>query len=220
MSESREDSEAGTPLDPDGLDPGTSVLVAGPALSDKRRLMFDLVGGAPDRSALLVTTKKRTEQLRSSFLDSRADPDAWTVSMVDCVSRTGGFGSVSDTADVKYLSSARDLTGIGIAVSGFMRECYHDDGRTGTRVGLHALSTLLMYTELRRVYQFMHVLTSRIGHSGFEGVFTLDTTNRDGDDVAMLSQVVDSVVEVRDTDSGPELRVRGDSFGPRAWTPF
>jgi hypothetical protein len=79
---------------------------------------------------------------------------------------------------------------------------------------------MLMYADLRRVYQFVHVLTGRIDSSGFAGAFTLDTTTRNSESLDVLMQVFDALVEVRDEGNGPELKVRGGEFGPRQWTEF
>jgi hypothetical protein len=207
----------GTPLDPTALSTGESVLIAGPAMTGKRRLLFDLVGSSPDESALLISTKREADGFRSNFLDGR-DGDDWAVRSVDCVSRHRGIDRVRDSATVKHASSAGDLTGVGIAVSGFMREFYHEDREA--RLGLHSLSTMLMYADLRRVYQFVHVMTGRIDSSGFAGAFTLDTTARNTESLDVLTQLFDALVEVRDDGDEPELRVRGGDFGPRNWTAF
>jgi len=206
-----------TPLDPEELPTGESVLIAGPAMTGKRRLLFDLVGASPDEAAILISTKRDAERFRESFLQGR-DARDWAVRSIDCVSRSRSMRQVRDTAEIKHVSSAGDLTGVGIAASGFMREFYHAD--RAARVGLHSLSTLLMYADLRRVYQFVHVLTGRIDSSGFAGAFTLDTTTRNSESLDVLTQVFDALVEVRDGDDGPELRVRGGDFGPRTWTGF
>ncbi|AQL42665.1 hypothetical protein BV210_08045 [Halorientalis sp. IM1011] len=206
-----------TPLDPGGLPTGESVLIAGPAMTGKRRLLFDLVGASRDRAAILISTKSDAERFREGFLSERKSDD-WAVRSIDCVARSRSMRQVRDTAEIKHVSSAGDLTGVGIAASGFMREFYHAD--RAARIGLHSLSTMLMYADLRRVYQFVHVLTGRIDSSGFAGAFTLDTTTRNSESLDVLTQVFDALVEVRDEENGPELRVRGGDFGPRAWTEF
>ena len=207
-----------TPLDAAALAPGTNVLVAGPAMTGKRRLLFDLVGASPDRAGVLITTKRDADRFRREFDAARTDAEEWDLRTVDCVSKRRGVRSVQDTDRTHYVTSAGDLTGIGISTSGFLREFYHAD--RAARVGLHSLSTLLMFADLRQVYQFAHVITGRIESSGFCGAFALDTTSPQSESLNVLTQVFDALVEVRDGDDGPELRVRGDDFGPRRWTPF
>jgi hypothetical protein len=218
VSKQAADEEGGTPLSPDRLEPGTSVLLAGPAMTGKRRLMFDLVGGTPDETAILVSTKRDADRFRRAFTETLADPDDWDVRVIDCVTRGRGMRQVRDSAATRYVSNAGDLTGIGIASSGFMREFYHAD--VEARFGLHSLSTLLMYADLQRVFQFSHVMTGRMASSGISGVFSLDTTSRDNESLDVLKGLFDALVEVRDTEAGPEVRVRGGDFGPRQWTTF
>lgn len=206
-----------SPIDPDELSAGSNVLVAGPAMTGKRRLMLDLLGGAPDRSVVGVTTKKSAGQLKGEFGEGR-DLTDWRLGMVDCVTRQRAVGRVSDTETVRYVASPADLTGIGIATNGWMQDLYHDDDRRRARLGVHSLSTLLMYAGLRRVYQFVHVVAGRVESSGFTGVFTIDTVSADTEALSRLTQLFDAMVEVRDDPR--ELRVRGEGFGPRAWTRF
>jgi len=212
------DDEGGTPLRPDRLDPGTSVLLAGPAMTGKRRLMFDLVSGSRDDTAILVGTKHDADGFRQAFTDTLPDPAGWDVRVIDCVTRGRGMRRAQDSETTKYVSNAGDLTGIGIATSGFMREFYHAD--VEARFGLHSLSTLLMYADLQRVFQFSHVMTGRMATSGISGVFSLDTTSRTSESLDVLKGLFDTLVEVRDTEEGPEVRVRGGDFGPRQWTEF
>jgi hypothetical protein len=80
-----------------------------------------------------------------------------------------------------------------------------------------------MYTEFRRLFQFLHVVTGRIESSEFVGVFAVDDSAIGERETNILLQLFDTVVETRDGDAGTELRVRGadaGSLGPRSWSPF
>ena len=209
MAAAHDDS---SPLSPERLDPGSNVLIAGPALTGKRGLMLDLVAGSPDRTAILVTTKQSAARIQAD-LGERCD-----VRIVDCVTRQRAVGPVRETETVRYLGSPADLTGVGIATSGFMQELYHAPGRPAARLGLHSLSTLLMYADLRRVYQFLHVIAGRVASSDFSGAYTLDTLGRDEETIDRLKSLFDAMVEVREDPR--QLRVRGGDFGPSGWTAF
>jgi hypothetical protein len=203
---------------PDGaIDPGSSVLIAGPAMTGKRELMFRLLGAAGDGLAAFVTTKLDADHFRTKLADHWTVPD-WDVRVVDCVSRQHALRPLTDTESVKYVATASDLTGIGIGLSGFMQDAYHRPDVDRAAVGLHSLSTLLMYADLRRVYQFLHVVTGRIATSDFVGAFTLDSARSDGESLVRLKELFDGLVEVRDGEEGPEIRTRGDVDGPRRWT--
>jgi KaiC/GvpD/RAD55 family RecA-like ATPase len=115
-----------------------------------------------------------------------------------------------------YVSDPGDLTGIGIGVTTFLRQFYREG--TSARLGVHSVSTMLMYADLRRVFRLLHVLTARIDAADSIGVFALDDSV-DSHEQSVLRQPFDGVVELRETDEGRELRCRGVDAGPRSWTP-
>lgn len=211
-------NDAETPLDPGDIEPGTSVLVAGPAMTGKRDLMLDIVQGSRDSTACLVTTKKSAARIRQWFEVAVPDAEDWDLTILDCVGATSSFAASAET-DVVTISSPRDMTGIGIKLTGFLQR-QHTAGTADARIGFHSLSTLLMYTDLGTVYRFGHVINSRINTAGAIGAFTLDTTSRNAEAVETLSGVFDALVEVETDETGRKLRVKGDSFGPSSWTYF
>lgn len=198
--------------------PGTSILVAGPVMTGKRRFGVDVLSGSSSRTACIVTTKKSANRVNDSFRAAVEDGDEWDLSIVDC---NGSINRARKTADytLEQVSSPSDLTGIGIKLSGILQQ-WHHRGVEDPRVQLHSLSTLLMYTDLKRVYRFVHVVLSRLQRVGAVNVFTLDTSKRDRHQFNKFAQLFDAVIEVRETDDGREFRVRGESFGPKSWTRY
>lgn len=196
---------------------GTSLLVTGPVMTGKRRIMNSLLasGDPTERGTAIVTTRKPGNTIEREFRSLADVPDE-KFSVVDCVSRSGGFGFTETTPSRRYISDPGDLTGIGIAMTEFMRRFY--DHGCDARIGLHTLSTMLMYVDLKRVFQFLHVVTGRIATSGFSGVFVLDDDIVSEREETIMLQPFDAVVEVREEER-TELRVRGADFGPSRWTP-
>jgi hypothetical protein len=172
------------PLRADAVEAGTNVLVVGPPMTGKRRLLFDLVGGSASRTGAFVTTKKPAPKIARWFQGSRPDDEEWRLSFVDCTGSRDRFGdsSVVGLTDLRAVSSPADLTGVGIELTGILRKWHHDDAVTDPRVGLHSLSTHLMYADVQRVYQFLHVVTTRIATVDGVGVFTMDVSGRGGAD--------------------------------------
>ncbi len=197
--------------------PGTSLLVAGAPMTRKRRLMLRLLAGADDDAArALVTTRLNADGIESEYrtVDPSVPPERLAV--VDCVTEQRGSGFDPDrvhTDTRRYANDPGDLTGIGIGVSEFMRQ--FDEAGVDVVLGVHTLSTMLMYADLTRVYRFVHVLTSRATVAGARGVYVLDEA---ADDPGVIAQPFDGLVAVRDGDEGPEVRVRGVDPGPRRWT--
>lgn len=206
------------PLDFAAIEPGQTVLVAGPALTSKRRLVLEVLAERAEGGAAVVTTRKNAATIRREFGDL-TDVGAWTFRIVDCVSRASAGGRADDDAGVQYASSAGDLTGIGMKLSGVMQEFYHDPDADPGGIGLHSLSAMLMYADVWRVYQLVHVITARIESSGFAGAFAFDTVPGDTEALDRLKGLFDALIEVREA---PEraLRVRGAEIGPAEWTAF
>lgn len=205
------------PLSVDDIEPGTNVLVAGPAMTGKRRLAFDVVGGSASKTACLLSTKAHADRIRSWFATTVPDVDAWRPSIVDCTGGSQQFGHRSN--EIRTVASPGDLTGVGIELSGVFQDWYHDDV-VDPRLALHSLSTMLMYADLKRVFQFCYVVRTRLQQVGAVSAFTLDTATRQSETYGRLTQVFDTVVEVDDREDGPAFRVRGGDFGPSTWTAF
>jgi len=196
---------------------GTSILLSGPPLTRKRELMIRLLGDdAADEGSIMVTTKMGAGKLLELFREWHGDRSNDRLHVVDCVTKERGLGRVRETPTTSYLSSPRDMTGLSIALSGQLQR-YH---RTGTpmRFGIHSLSTFLMYHNLQRVYRMVHVLSGQIESADAVGVFVVDSpTARELD---MLSQLVDGVVETRETETGCELRLRGLGGRAAGWQTY
>jgi hypothetical protein len=206
------------PIDAAAIDPGETLLIAGPAMTAKRRLVLDVLAGRGDRAAAVVTTRKSASTIEREFGET-VDPAAWRFRVIDCVSRQHSRGRVADTEEVRYVSSAGDLTGAGIKLSGVLQEFYHDPDVEVAGIGLHTLSAMLMYADVRRVYQFVHVITGRIDSSGFVGAFALDTVPGDTEAMDRLAGLFDGMIEVRD-EPDRSLRGRGTDAAPDEWTAF
>jgi hypothetical protein len=205
----------------DEIESGTNVLVAGPVMTGKREILLSLVGAGEvtERGNVLVTTRQDAETLAGRFRRLAGPVPDERLPIIDCVSRANGFGRARESPYRRYVTDPGDLTGIGIGLTEYLRKFY--DEETSARVGLHSLSTILMYADLRRVFQFVHVLTGRIASSEFVGVFAIDSTVPDSRDLEILKQPFDALVELRETETGDrQLRVRGADFGPRGWTDY
>lgn len=199
------------------INSGNCILVAGPAMTGKRKLMYRLLADSSDGSAAYISTKHDADRMNKE-LSATSQVDDYTLHFIDCVSRQQSITIPEKSETCHYISSAGDLTGIGIALSGFMQDAYHDPAIDHAAIGLHTLSTMLMYADLQRVFQFVHVITGRIASSDFVGVFTLDTLNRTDESITRLKGLFDGLIEIQEDDQNPKYRTRGSIPGPRQWT--
>ncbi|WP_115865096.1 DUF7504 family protein [Halorussus litoreus] len=209
----------GDDLPIDGVDPGTNLLVAGPAMSGARRLAIRLVtdGNDRDEGMVFVTTNKSGERLLSQCDELCGGVNGSQYGVVDCVSRQQGRDQSDD--HVALVSSPSDLTGIGIEFSGLYRDV-HANGCERVRAGLYSLSTLLMYAEFRTISRFVHTIGGRIDAADGLGVFLIDPTTQDERVISTIAQFCDARVDVRDDDGARELRVRGLDSQSREWNAF
>jgi len=87
-------------------------------------------------------------------------------------------------------------------------------------MGLHSLSQLLMYADVKTVFRFLHILTGRISSADALGVCTLDSEAHDGQTVHTVRQLFDGMIETRTGRDSREFRVRGLDGVDDGWTPF
>ncbi|MFA9425012.1 RAD55 family ATPase [Natronorubrum sp. A-ect3] len=192
------------------IEPGTNLLIAGPPLTGKRQIAFDILASGADRGdgSIIVTTKDSADKVLKSFADSISpgtDPD---LGVVDCVTKQRGIGSVDDDPRVKYASSPVDMTGIGINLSEFLQDFYEERGVTENRVLLYSVSTLLMYSDLQTVFRFLHVFTGRIQSADAMGVYIIDSTSHDAQTMNTLKQLFDASIELEKASDGDEPQIR------------
>ena len=201
--------ELGPEFDDSALDPGTNLLVSGPALSGKRRLAFEALahGGNNGEGCVIVTTRDSSDRVLTDFTSLLTSPENTHLGIVDCVTKHQGR-SADDTDQVKHTSSPMDMTGIGIKFSEFVEEFYTNRGVKRNRVAMDSLSTLLMYSDLQTVFRFMHVLTSRIEDADAIGIHVLESTAHDAETMNTLKQLFDGIVTV-DEDQTVSMQLPG-----------
>ena len=209
------------PIEP--ISPGSTVIVAGPAFSNAEELVEGMVAGgtAHGEGALFIATNETCRKLVSSLGRTATDLDRSRLGVIDCSGQDIGNGSTDVT--VKYVSTQSDLTGIGMKFSALYESLYGSASGGRVRTGLISLSSLSMYVDLRKLFQFAQTLSGRIDSAGGLGAFTIDPTTHDTKTVNTLSQVADGRIEVREPEvdgADGELRIRGLSGQPSGWQPF
>lgn len=188
--------ELGPPFSETVVEPGTNLLVSGPPLTGKRRLLMETlaVGARNGDGTIVVSTRDSDTRVREGF-ETLLDEDAVAgIGVVDAV--TEHIGRSTDTEMTKYTSSPRDLSAIGIKFSEFIQSFYTDQQREHNRVGIDSLTTLLLYSNLQTVFQFTHVFTSRVENVDGLGVYTIESTAHDGETMNTLGQLFDGRIDV------------------------
>lgn len=205
--------------EPTVLDPGTSLLVSGPAMTGKTALALDMLADGLEgrEGAIAVSTSDTTSTLLEQ-LDSRAgavDPEA--IGAIDCRSSSGRNEALLDSGSYTYsVPEPSDFTGIGIGITNCLSRFEELDVEQ-SRLALDSLSMMITYADRQTVFKFCHVLASRLENAGYIGIFTIDRDVHDKQTMEVIKQAFDGVLELREVDGGREVRLRGLNPQPSEW---
>lgn len=202
------------------LDRGTSLLVAGPAMSGKQDLALDiLAAGLDGDDGLLIVTTNEAAAACIEKLERRVNSfDRNRVGVVDC-SGSSQQQALRDIA-TKRVSTPSDLTGISIGTTKLMQS-FTSQNISNVRHGLVSISTLLQYLELDTVFKFLHLYTIRIADTGGLGVFTIDNASHDQQTISTVTNEFDTTVELRQAEGGGrEMRILGLADASSEWREF
>lgn len=196
------------------VEPGTNILVTGPALGGIRDLVVQLLTCRESEGLVLLTTDSQGPEAIRDY-QSCAEYDPARMAVVDAT-REGGE---DDQRNIYSVNDPGDLTGLGIVFSSLYEQLY-DAGFERVRTGLYTLSTLVMYTdEIQPLFRFLHTLTGRIQQADGLGVSAIDPAAQDEKTLGSITQAFDAEVQLRRRDDRHELRVRGLPDQPDGWRP-
>ena len=169
------------------LDGATNVLLKVPPLDEGRDICTSLLGDG-ERSVLFVSFTRQA----AACVDQVAD---------DPGIRTVGVITVGDTsAAVDYegvvtenVSSASDLTGLGIQIGKFLSEW--DDP---VFVCFESLTAMLQYVDYETAYEFLHAVTGQVHAAGARAHFHVDPSAHDDQKIAAIVSLFDASVSLQD----------------------
>ena len=176
------------------FDPGTNLLVSGPSVDAEATLLDVLADGSPGESTVVITTNRPADWVVSEFHHRESDPTTG----LGVVDATGQEPPADGEVPVERLGSPGDLTGISLEFAKLVKRFEQAGAGTRIRVGVASVSTLLMYSEVRTVFRFLHVFTSRIQSAGLFGVFALDPGMHDDQTVNTVRAIFDAEASVGD----------------------
>jgi KaiC/GvpD/RAD55 family RecA-like ATPase len=201
------------------VQPGTSLLVSGPAMSGTATIVRDILasGARHDEGTVAVLTNDMAEKTIEELQEREPDADPRTIAAIDA--RGEGASGADETDAGAYIyrvGDPGDLTGMGIGITQSF-ERLDEYGVDQTRLGLSSLSTLLTYTDTQTVFKFCHVLSSRVDTAGYLSAFAIDESAHEEQTLQIVKQPFDGMIEVRERDGTREARVRGIQSSPSDW---
>ncbi|WP_324759292.1 DUF7504 family protein [Haloarcula sp. GH36] len=196
------------------VEPGTSLLVAGPILGGTRRFALELLTADRDDGIVLIAADVSARELLAGIDRTGEDLSNGRVRVVDCAGDSG-----DDLGEfVSSVGTPADLTGIGIEYAGQYEQVYAR-GFDAVRTGIYTLTPLLVYSDdVRPVYRFINTVTSRIRTADGLGVCVIDPSAHDDRVLGSIAQAFDGRIDLRESESGQEIRVSGLPDQPTEWT--
>jgi KaiC/GvpD/RAD55 family RecA-like ATPase len=205
----------GVPIEP--VEPGTSLLVAGPALAGTEALGLRMLAGGERRrdGTLFVAVDDSGEELLTAYESAGGTFARERMAVIEC-----GAAAESHDENIRKVRSPSDLTGIGIEFSSLYEELF-DEGIERVRTGVFSITTLLMYAdEIQPVFRFLHTLTGRVRTAEGIAVCVVDPSSVDERTLSSITQPFDGRVDLREADGATELRVRGLADQDSEWRPL
>lgn len=208
-----------------GVNPGTNILVLAPAFSDGEQVASFLARPRSKEYMIVLAMETQSEDLLDFFTDNGFDTNY--IGIIDAITRTS-ISTIEDTRKIKFVGSPSDLTGMDIKFSQLTEEImkgdFTDDPEqlfpTPIRYCILSLTSMLMFRKVDIIYQFLHVVTSKLRKMGSIGVFLLNSESFDQKTVAIVKQLMNTVVEIQNNEEGKKIRVMGSMGLSMNWQHF
>ena len=172
-----------------GIPPGTNMLLSGDLFSGKDLLSRDFLreGLSNDEACILISTNETAENLEGTKLDN--------LCIIDSVSsRFGATVEHPFFEQIRYIESPMDLTMIMVALNDFIDLLHQHKNIKRIRIVLDSVSTLLMYSNLRTVFKFLHVLTTRIRSVGGICMMLMEERAHDDIEIRTVQQLAQGLI--------------------------
>ena len=208
-----------------GFNPGSNILILAPAFSNGEQVASFLAKPRTGEYMIVLTTENQTTDLLDYFKGNDFNLDF--IGIIDAITRSSS-AVTTDSHKVKYVGSPNDLTGMDIRFSQLTEEImkgeFTDDPNqlfpTPIRFCILSLTSMLMFRKIDVIYQFLHVTTSKLKKMGSIGIFLINSETFDQKTVAIVKQLMNVVVEIRNDGSGPALRLQGTMGISMDWRNF
>ena len=208
-----------------GFEAGTNFLILAPPMSLAEELAYSLTRPLTGEYAIVLSTNDRAAEVVDAF--KVIGGDKRYVGTIDAITKSSSPG-IADTNRLMFVASPTDLTGIGIKFSKMVELIFDgdfSDGESGlfpppVRFCVNSVSTLLMYRKLEVLYQFLHVLTSKLKKIDGVGFYLLNKESFDEKTVSLIKQLMTGVIEVKVEQNVQYMRVQGIKGLTSDWLKF
>ncbi|WAC04635.1 MAG: hypothetical protein OS112_09255 [Methanoregula sp.] len=208
-----------------GFEAGANFLVLAPPMSLAEELALFLTRPQLGEYAIVLSTNDRAAEVVDAFKVMGVDKRY--VGTIDAITKSSTPG-IADTNRLMFVASPTDLTGIGIKFSKMVETIFDgefSDGESGlfpppVRFCVNSVSTLLMYRKLEILYQFLHVLTSKLKKIDGVGFYLLNKESFDEKTISLIKQLMTGVIEVKVEQNVHYMRIQGIKGLTSDWLQF
>ena len=208
-----------------GLESGTNILILAPSLSSGNLLGYSISKPQSGEFSILLSTDSSSIDL-DEILELSLVQKSHT-GIIDTVTKLSS-PEAADSVRVKYVASASDLTGIGIKFSRMVEEMFRGDFSEDEleifpppiRFYINSLSTLLMYRRVEVLYQFLHVITTKLKKVEALGVYVLNRESFDERTISLMKQLMNVVIDVRKDSNQEFFSISGLSGVTSDWIAY
>jgi hypothetical protein len=208
-----------------GLEAGTNFLVLAPPMSLAEELAYSLTRPLTGEYAIVLSTNDRAAEVIDAFKVMNVDKRY--VGTIDAITKSSTPG-IADTNRLMFVASPTDLTGIGIKFSKMIELIFDgdfSDGESGlfpppVRFCVNSISTLLMYRKLEVLYQFLHVVTSKVKKIDGVGFYLLNNESFDEKTISLIKQLMNGVIEIKIEQNLQYFRIQGLKEVSSEWMKF
>ncbi len=178
----------------ESIEYGSNIIVITSSISAKASFIRKIIAEAEGNTgSIYVTTRDTAEEVLDKYKNNNVE-----LRVIDCVSRLA-IPDLADSESIRRISSPIDLAGISTAINKFLEEYF----RKGKKVILifDSLSNLLIYSNIKRILRFLHVLTIRIKMAKAKAFYIVDKEACDEKSLIMLKQLFNGVIEIKEEDN-------------------
>ncbi|WP_276257767.1 DUF7504 family protein [Haloglomus litoreum] len=173
--------------------PPANLLLLGPSMEDDGDAIVRLLESVTGTPALLAVSLLRPPAERIATWEERWRAPPAEVAAIGCThaGTTPGESSTETPFRTTTVADPGDLTGLGIRIN----ECLDAWSNRDPVVVFDSVTTMLQYADTRQVFQFCHVLTSRMKRAGVMSVFYMDPEAHDEQTVSTIRSLFEGVYE-------------------------
>jgi len=178
------------------LDGATNVLLKVPPLDDGREVCTSLLGDDDTAPNVLFVSFTRQASACVDQIDGKQN-----VRNVGVITVGDATASVDrDDVVTESVSTASDLTGLGIQIGQFLSEWDEP-----VLICFESLTSMLQYVDYETAYEFLHAITGQVHAAGARAHFHVDPSAHNERDIAGIASLFDASVSL---DGDIEIQTR------------